>query len=647
MGGVGGIGAFAQGFTNSFMRGREQKRLREQAYAEQLLKQRREERLSEQFDRQQDFRESQAEELRTYREQVLEGQAEQRRALRQYQEGQTQLQQKQLEIQQRRFDLDVWKGLDQAFDPTKPKAYRQMVLKQTAKQLNIDPKSDEYKDFAAMVNDDEASASIKSGLAALAPEAEPGQIAGLTKSIMTGQMPMKDAVEALQGSIRQKKMGQILTGGSEAGGEGEQGGVPTRRVQTSRITNPTPMSQQKGMGADQQGGTLPVPGMEATTGTVRPAGMTVEQAREKAAQLALLPDEEARSQAQVLLQWARDMEAGKKIDLQVVVDPENRENNKYVTKEQALGMEAPSSRNVKTPQEEASAQILKGLADQDIKKVEKYSADAEAARDMSGALQAFRVANESGQFETGTAGGFRANIARLGRFIGLSDEALTALDSVGIGSPEAADLLESTANQINLLSADKLGRVTNMSLGFIQSAGPGIFRTKEGNELITDLMQRGNDRAIKIEAKMQEYIERYRGKEDNPLRPKGKESFFDWVAKERAKPLVDSDFVNRYKGAAEKGNKLGTLGSLIEGAFEDGSQLEIAGDKYDVVGKTEWKIDNKPVKKQFPIVKMQNGEELPYIEKKEDRMNVPPGERFLWVNPDTGEAVVAKRKRKQ
>jgi len=634
--GSGGIGMFAGKFAESFAAGVRQRRLREQMAIEEEMKAAKEKRLKDQFDMTMEFKQEQAKKLDEYRSRVLQDNEEAASAITKYRQGQLEIQQKQLELQKKATDVQIWGQLDKAFDASKPKALRKLILKQTAKQLGVNPKSEEYKDFEAALNDDELAGQIKSALGVFGGKFQPGQLTALANGIMTGKVPADKILDMMAQAQQQQQFSDIMDGG---GGGAE--GVPTTKVPTSRITNPTPMAQQPGMGqpaagGQQQGGDLPIPGMTIgggpeATGEPQPTNMSAEEARSKALAFTRLGTDDARSQATILLQYARDVEAGKNKELKVVVDPLDPNKNVYLSEDMAEGMEAPSTRDVLTPEEQANTQFLKGLADVDIKRIERYTNDAEAARDMTAPLSAFRAANNSGQFETGTAGGLRASLSRMASFLGVSQDTIKQLEAVGLGDAKAADLMTALQNQIGLQMADKLGRVTNMSLGFIQEAGPGLLKTKEGNDLIITMMEKANERALKIDDKIEEYRTRY-----GTLRPKGKPSFFEWVNKIRQEPLVDDKFLELMKTTAKKGDKIGTVEDILKRAI--GSEtLDLHGTSYDITGKTS---------KGIPILKLDGGKELPYAKTKDEVSKLTDDEvtnGFLWEDPEKGPVIVYKK----
>ena len=62
-----------------------------------------------------------------------------------------------------------------------------------------------------------------------------------------------------------------------------------------------------------------------------------------------------------------------------------------------------------------------------------------------------------------------------------------------LGSAAAGNQLDAAGKRLLLQLAKGIGRITNLSLRFAEDAVPGIFRTREGLEMISALMKREND----------------------------------------------------------------------------------------------------------------------------------------------------------
>lgn len=599
MANAGGIGAFAKGFADSFAAGVNNRRMRDQVKMREDLAARRQAVQEEQFGKSMEFRQQAQDQLQEYRA------------------NQQALQEKHIELQKKQGDLQVMGALSKAFDPKIPKAQRMFILKQTGKQLGIDPKSQDFKDFQTMVSglEDEDLSQTRSSLMTLLPEASPGQITALTTAIMNGQMTFDKALEGFSELKKNKLRSSELSGLDEqpaAATPGSEQAAPG-----SRLLSPEPIATQAP--GSPQGGNLPVPGMP-NTAAAQPVQGTDEQKVAKLRKAAVeFMKNGMREDANVTLQLARDIEGGKKLELKVVADPNSPTGERYVTEEQALGQPAPGTRPVRSPAEEAAVAEQKGFIEQDMKKIEPISLDAANARAMEAPLQAFKAANNSGQFTPGTAGGLRESIARAGEFLGVSPEILDSLKAAGIGDAPTAELMDSASAQIATQLADRMSRVTNMSLAMIQSAVPGLTRTKEGNNLIIDMAEKTNERALALDNLLERYKTQY-----GTLRPKGKPTFFEAADKLRREPILDKEFLDKVTKEAKRGAGVDTK-KLIEKAR--GKEVFTYGDmNFDITGKTD---------KGLNLLRLKNGQSYPAAATEEEFKKLPAGE-FLWLDPVKG-----------
>lgn len=597
---AGGIGAFAGGFAKSFAASREQRRLRDLDLMREQQRAAHEQRMADEFQTQQDFR------------------VKQQAAVEQYRAGQADLQQKQLQVQQKRLDLDVMGGLSKAFDPKIPKPQRVFMLKQMFKTLEIDPKSTEAKDFMQMATslDDEALTSTKSSLMTMLPDATPGQITAFTKAIVSGQIQMKDALEEFNKAKKAKQLETINSG--TGGGGGAPAATP---VQTSRITDPTPMSQQ------QPGGNLPIPGMEqpAAPGAAEPTagGANAQQIRDRAAELFRAG---FTTEGSAQLQMARDLEAGKSVQLKEVVGPDKK--NIWVDEKTALGMEAPSSRAVKTPEEERLSQAATESVKQDFARVKPLLDEAQAAKATGPLVTAFKQANESGKFVSGSFSGLRENVAKLAELVGIDHKEIANLTGVDIGDPAVAETMKAMSANIGVQIADKLGRATNMQVQYIQEALPSLLKTPRGNQIVVDLLEKTNQRALRIEQKYDEYISKYNG----DLRPPGKPSFFEEADRIRREPLVSGELEKEIKQEAKRGDQIDVQKLWEKAKGSDKERVTIGEDKYDITGQFEYKDEKGKTAGSVPMIKLRDGKSYPYVTTPEEAAKLPPGTEIVRLD---------------
>lgn len=591
----GGIGSFAGGFAKSFAASREQRRLRDLDLMRQQQGAAREQRMQQQFRETQDFRVEQQKTLETYRA------------------GQQQLQEKQVEIQKKSLDLNIMSGLEKVFDPKISKPQRQFILKQTMKTLEIDPKSTEGKDFMQMATsmDDDALKEVRSSLMTMIPDATPGQVTAFAHSIISGRLEMKDALKQFDEAKKAKKLEDINSGA----------GAPTQRVQSSRVTDPTPMAQQ------QPGGDLPIPGMAQPSGEPTAGGATPQQLRDRASELF---KNGFTTEGSAQLQLARDLEAGKDVQLVQVVGKDGKQI--YVKDTEAEGMEAPSTRPVKTPEEERLTKSATESATQDYARVKPWLEDASTAKATAPVIQAFKTANKSGKFVSGSFSNVRENITKVAELLGISSDDIKGITSIDIGDPAIAETLKSTSAQLGTLMAERLGRATNMQVGYIQDALPNLMKTPRGNEIAVDLLERSNERAIAIERLYDKYQDAYGG----DLRPKGKPSFFAEADRIRREPLVNAELEKEIKSEAKKGEAVDLKGlwDKAQGAADE--VLKIGEQKFGVSGKFELHDDKGKVTGSFPMIKLKDGNDYPYVTTPEEGQKLPHGTKAVRLDPLKG-----------
>lgn len=116
----------------------------------------------------------------------------QRAVLAQHQQYAEGLKEKQAQVNVRKTDLDVAGRVMKVLSPTIPKSARQFLNNQLASYLGVDPKSQQFKDMNAMVMglDPGALQNLSTAFSQQVSSAQPGQIAEITKGLMTGQVPL-------------------------------------------------------------------------------------------------------------------------------------------------------------------------------------------------------------------------------------------------------------------------------------------------------------------------------------------------------------------------------------------------------------------------------------------------------------------------
>lgn len=632
--GSGGIGAFAQGFTGSLTASRNQRLLRDQMNLENQQKAERELRLREQFEQGMEFKEKQFEETQKYHNKSLDMQQQTQDALGKWRTGQEEIQRKQLELNTKAQDMKVMDQWNSILDPKHSKARRKFMFKQFATTtLEMDPKSEAYKDFEKYITseEDDALDRVRKTMMTMIPGMKPGEALEVSKSVVSGDVPFLDAVKQFQEMAKERARAE----GATLGGGGA-GGAPVNKVQTSAITSPTPMAEQ---GMTPPGGTLPVPGMEAQTGGdgEQTISVTPAQMRQKAIEMAQRPDLYNASEVGNFLAAARDLEASNKPNLElkqiVTTDKDGNRTEKWVTEADALGKEAPSGRPVPSKAEARDIKEAEALAAQDVKRVEPILEAGSTARTTIAQIADYRKLLESGKFETGSFADFRSMLGQVGRFIGLEGESLALLDSMKIGDPAVAEAMNSLDKQLSLTFASEVSRLTNMSLELIQGGVTSLSKTPEGNSLILEFYENKAKQAIEIDDEYEKYVSKY-----GTLRPEGKPSFFESANKIKRKSIAPKNFEERFT----KAKKLGD-GIDIQKVFRE-------KDNVIKVDKVDYEVTGKHKESGLSIIKISPHVEVPYAKTPEDVLKLEKGDWFFSPgdpdsdNPKLREPGLRKRK---
>ena len=222
--------------------------------------------------------------------------------------------------------------------------------------------------------------------------------------------------------------------------------------------------------------------------------------------------------------------------LETVSDPTSTTGLRFVPRSQAVGREAPPKAPVVSITEGGEREVVKQLGKLDAERVVKYEEDAQKAfRDLA-EVDRMRSAIASGRFRTGVFSDARMFLARFADFVGASEETKNI-----IGDAATADTLDAASARLAVEAAQKLGRVTNMSLQFIRDSLPQLSRTPEGNKILLEVMERVAQRDIEIASLADEYIRKY-----NTLRPENDRTFFQALRDlEETDPVITDELRNR------------------------------------------------------------------------------------------------------
>ncbi|MCA1366659.1 hypothetical protein I6F15_04465 [Bradyrhizobium sp. BRP14] len=244
MPGGGFFGGFAEGFSQSVGRAQEQRRLRDVLQfqrEQQAVQDRRADRQLKIQERGLELREQEALDLRSYRQQT----AERQQQLLEIQKRSAAIQQ---EMQLRQMDQAALGSMEKVFSPAVPAPLRSLILKQNAPYLGIDPKSQQFKDFADSIVklDSDSLTALKTSIQLIAPTAQPGEIVNLAKGVMSGQMTIDQVMDLVKGraiALREEQERLLLDRelGGGAASVSPQGPMPA--------DPPSPTSRTQGGGA--------------------------------------------------------------------------------------------------------------------------------------------------------------------------------------------------------------------------------------------------------------------------------------------------------------------------------------------------------------------------------------------------------------
>ena len=240
-------------------------------------------------------------------------------------------------------------------------------------------------------------------------------------------------------------------------------------------------------------------------------------------------------------------QASKPDDLVEIGDPTSPTGSHFVPKSQAIGKPGrPRTPTVSIVNEGESA-LAKALGQKDADIVSQVDRSAGDAITAKADITVMRDAINSGKFIPGAFGPTLQVIARFGERLGISEQIKPL-----VGDAATADTIEAASKRLGLALADKMSKVTNMSLTFIQDSLPSLMRTPAGNLVILDLMERVTDRDMQIAAIADEMTQG----EHPSLRPKDKPSFGQRVRNlEKADPLVAPELRERILSESAKAPK--------------------------------------------------------------------------------------------
>lgn len=204
-------GGFFGGFAEGFSRSMEQRRLRDVLQFQREQQASQDHRADRQLQLQEkglELREQESLGLQDYRRQSMEN----NRRLLEIQERNAAIDQ---EMKLRQMDSAVLSGLEKVFDPRIPAPMRSLILRQSAPQLGIDPKSDQFKAFADTVTklDSDSLSALSKAVQLMVPSASPGEVTALATGVMSGQMTIAqvmDMAKAQAQTLREERERQLF-----------------------------------------------------------------------------------------------------------------------------------------------------------------------------------------------------------------------------------------------------------------------------------------------------------------------------------------------------------------------------------------------------------------------------------------------------
>ena len=150
-----------------------------------------------------------------------------------------------------------------------------------------------------------------------------------------------------------------------------------------------------------------------------------------------------------------------------------------------LGKNTEFNINTQVPAHETS------LANLSASQLEAVNTSADVATFENAELDKILAGLKAGTFKTGSFSQFRHFGSRLLEFFDAPAEIRELA-----GSATTADMIKSAAAGLAVKKASNLGRVTNLQVQLILESLPDLMRTEDGNQILAEVMRRGNERII-------------------------------------------------------------------------------------------------------------------------------------------------------
>jgi len=249
-----------------------------------------------------------------------------------------------------------------------------------------------------------------------------------------------------------------------------------------------------------------------------------------------------------------------------MVKTQNPDGSLTWTKEsEAEGQRAPDVKALIDIDIAAAMAKLRGLEESFIREAivrEELIEDGKQAFRTLDSTALMKAAMKSGKFTTGPFAGVRLFMANLASFVGAGPDIIE-----WTGDAATANTLDAASSRLAIELAQKLSRLTNMSITLVRDSLPALTRTPEGNMIIIEVMEGVANREIQL-ASMADDMYREWG----TLSPKDLPSLWDMLRDlEQSQPVVSDELLARIaEGAATGPNSFKDIFDEVGKMIDDG-----------------------------------------------------------------------------
>jgi len=265
-----------------------------------------------------------------------------------------------------------------------------------------------------------------------------------------------------------------------------------------------------------------------------------------------LNDEDQRRLANML------REARKPEKPRLVGDPTSPTGSRFVPESEAVGQPGPP--RLKEVIKEQTSKFSEKLQEADAEQAGEITAAALQATQDKTEITLMDTALGSKRFRTGSFSETRVFLGRLGKFLGVDLEDVEQ----AIGDPRAADIFDAASKRLAVQIAEKLGRITNLSLRFIRDSLPGLMRSEEGNAILIKVMRRIADREELIGEELDKFLQKQLPGQET-LRPKNGKSFTQIIRDiEEEDPVINDDLKEQIISGGKDAPSFAELNDQVE-----------------------------------------------------------------------------------